>query len=603
MDICINNILEVGVANMFNRLNKKIVIIIVSAIAALSIIACFTIFNSKKVTTPYNTFLSQISEGKVDKVYLGDKPDMKVKLKDGSIYYTDNPRSLEFKEALLKQNVKVEETGAASAGGSPFGAVLSLAILSTLAYFSITMAKKQKSGGMGGIMDITNLNKNTEENIKIGFSNVAGNDEAKESVKDIVDFLKDPDKYLRYGARMPRGVLFYGPPGTGKTLMAKAVAGEAGVPFYAMSGSDFVQVYVGVGAGRIRSLFKKAKDHGKCVIFIDEIDALGKKRDSGGVERGNDEREQTLNALLSEMSGFTENEGIIIIAATNRIDTLDEALLRPGRFDRQVEIGLPDIKGRYEILKIHAKDKPLSKEVDIKKIAEETVFFSGAMLESMVNEAAIYAAKRNAACIEKEDVDRAFYTILAGDEKKDRSSIKEIDKKITAYHEAGHALVAKIISPQNRISRVTIIPSTKGAGGYTMNIPPNRLYKTKKDMEKDIMISLGGRCAEEIVFGEENITTGASGDIERATEIVISMINRFGMNKNTGLLSYEVIYKNSFNNINDEIINESKKNIEALYKEVKEILVENKDKLTRLAFELLDKETLNECDLDSIVSA
>ena len=557
MDICINNILEVGVANMFNRLNKKIVIIIVSAIAALSIIACFTIFNSKKVTTPYNTFLSQISEGKVDKVYLGDKPDMKVKLKDGSIYYTDNPRSLEFKEALLKQNVKVEETGAASAGGSPFGAVLSLAILSTLAYFSITMAKKQKSGGMGGIMDITNLNKNTEENIKIGFSNVAGNDEAKESVKDIVDFLKDPDKYLRYGARMPRGVLFYGPPGTGKTLMAKAVAGEAGVPFYAMSGSDFVQVYVGVGAGRIRSLFKKAKDHGKCVIFIDEIDALGKKRDSGGVERGNDEREQTLNALLSEMSGFTENEGIIIIAATNRIDTLDEALLRPGRFDRQVEIGLPDIKGRYEILKIHAKDKPLSKEVDIKKIAEETVFFSGAMLESMVNEAAIYAAKRNAACIEKEDVDRAFYTILAGDEKKDRSSIKEIDKKITAYHEAGHALVAKIISPQNRISRVTIIPSTKGAGGYTMNIPPNRLYKTKKDMEKDIMISLGGRCAEEIVFGEENITTGASGDIERATEIVISMINRFGMNKNTGLLSYEVIYKNSFNNINDEIINVS----------------------------------------------
>jgi cell division protease FtsH len=286
------------------------------------------------------------------------------------------------------------------------------------------------------------------EGEKLGFSDVAGNDEAKESVADIVDFINNAEKYAKYGARMPRGVIFYGPPGTGKTLMAKAIAGEAGVPFYAVSGSDFVQMYVGVGAGRIRELFKKARENGKAVIFIDEIDALGKKRGNAAAG-GNDEREQTLNALLTEMSGFSSGEGIVVIAATNRLDTLDEALLRPGRFDRQIEIGLPDFAGREKILGLHAKNKPLAENISIASLAKQTVYFSGAMLENLLNEAAISAAKKGADEIATADIETAYYTVIAGSEKKDRSGIKERERRITAYHEAGHALAAKITAPEN----------------------------------------------------------------------------------------------------------------------------------------------------------
>lgn len=586
---------------MFKRLDRKKIMVMGAAVLFISLlIGSSFLLGGKKIHISYNNFLSDVDNKQVDTVYLSDQPDMKVKLKDGRTVYTDNPRDIELKETLLKKDVKVDEMEFQSTSQRVLGFLGTIIMFGVIGYFVIKTTARQKSGGL---MEIAKVNKNSEVDVAIGFSNVAGNEEAKESVKDIVDFLKNPEKYSRYGARMPRGIIFYGPPGTGKTLMAKAVAGEAGVPFYAMSGSDFVQVYVGVGAGRIRDLFKKARENGKCVIFIDEIDALGKKRDSGGIDGGNDEREQTLNALLSEMSGFNDSDGIVVIAATNRFDTIDEALLRPGRFDRHIEIGLPDVKGRYEILKIHAKGKPISPDVDLNKLAEETVYFSGAMIESMINEAAIFAAKRDAEFIEMQDVDKAFYTVIAGAEKMDRSSIKEKDRLITAFHESGHALVAKIVAPENRVSKVTIIPSTKGAGGYTMNIPPDRLYKTKKEMEKDIMISLGGRAAEEIIFGEDNITTGASGDIERATEVVLAMVKRFGMNKETGLLSYDVLYRNSFSNLNDDILNECKKKLDTLYASVKNILSKNADKLDVMANELLSRETLNEEEIDSIMAA
>ena len=590
-----------GVVIVFGKLKKKTIItIIVLFFVVLVIAGSYMLFKPKKNTILYNTFLSQIESGKVDTVYLSDKPELKVKLKDGTTIYTDNPRNTNLKEILLRKDIKVDEMEFASTGQKAMGYGTTLVLFCIIGYFLITTTAKQKSGGL---MDVTNVTKNLESDVNIGFSNVAGNEEAKESVKDIVDFLKNPDKYSRYGARMPRGVIFYGPPGTGKTLLARAVAGEAGTPFYAMSGSDFVQVYVGVGAGRIRDLFKKAREKGKCVIFIDEIDALGKKRESGGADGGNDEREQTLNALLSEMSGFNESEGIVVIAATNRFDTIDEALLRPGRFDRHVEVGLPDVNGRFEIIKIHVMNKPLSTEVNLRKLAQQTVFFSGAMLESMLNEAAIFAAKRSAQYIEGQDIDKAFYTVIAGSEKTDRSAIRDLDRHITAYHEAGHAMISKLVSPENKVSRVTIIPSTRGAGGYTMNIPPERMYKTKKEMEQDIMVSLGGRAAEEIIFGEENITTGASGDIERSTEIILSMVKRFGMNKVTGLLSYDILYKNSFNNMNDTVLNECKQKLDILYLSVKDILMENRTKLDDMVFRLLEKETLDEDEINIIFAA
>ncbi len=586
---------------MFWKMNKKNIILVVSSIFLISLLFIgYRLKKPEKINVAYNNFLLDVDKGRVDTVYLSDKAELKVKLKDGSIIYTDNPRDDKFKEELLKKNINVEEVSSSAIGDQASGMFLSLLLFATAGYFLFKFTAKQRSGGL---LDITRVQNETESEVNIGFSNVAGNEEAKDSVRDIVDFLKDPEKYLKYGARMPKGVIFYGPPGTGKTLLAKAVAGESGVPFYALSGSDFVQVYVGVGAGRIRNLFKKAREKGKCVIFIDEIDALGKKRESGGIDGGNDEREQTLNALLSEMSGFKDSDGIVVIAATNRLDILDEALLRPGRFDRCVEVGLPDVKSRYEILKIHAANKPISSDLDLYKVAEQSVYFSGAMLENMVNEAAIFAAKRNAGSIGKQDMDKAFYTVVAGAEKKDRSSINKADMKITAYHESGHVVISKLIVPHNTIPKVTIIPSTRGAGGYTMNIPPDRMYKTKSEMEKDIMVSLGGRCAEEIVFGEENITTGASGDIDRVTEIVLSMVKKFGMSRTTGILSYDVLYKNSFGGINSEILNECRQIVDGLYNKVKDLLISHRYLLDKMAEELLNKETLDENEIDRIIAA
>jgi cell division protease FtsH len=383
--------------------------------------------------------------------------------------------------------------------------------------------------------------------------------------------------------------------------MAKALASEAGVPFYAVNGSDFVQIYVGIGAGRIRDLFKKAREKGKAVIFIDEIDAIGKKRD-GKVDGGSDERDQTLNALLAEMSGFNENQGIIVMAATNRLDVLDDALLRPGRFDRHLEVGLPDINARHQILRLHSEGKPLSSDVDLYKIAQMTVYFSGAKLEYLMNEAAIIAAQTDSEYITMEMIDKAYGIVLAGAEKKDRSYITDYDRKNTAYHEAGHALISKLVCPENIVSKVTIIPSTKGAGGYNLNIPPDRMYKTKKHLFDEIKIALGGRAAEEIIFGKENITTGAYGDIQHVTKIIVAMAKAYGMFEDTGLLNYDILDSNSLTNPND-IIKLCNNTLTNLYDEVLTLIKDNIQHLESITNALLQRETIYEEDINELIAS
>ncbi|NMA95555.1 MAG: ATP-dependent zinc metalloprotease FtsH [Clostridiales bacterium] len=546
----------------------------------------------------YNMFMKDVNEGRVDKVYIFDSDKIRSIYKDGNTFITDNPRKNTFKEELLLMGIKVEEKDnrLQIARGIIILALAGIVIALIKTKDGSTRFQTQRDADK-----FSSISTDEVDNMDIVFEDIAGNEEAKDSIKDIVDFINNPKKYSNYGARLPRGVIFYGPPGTGKTLMAKAVAGEAGVPFYALSGSDFVQLYVGVGASRIRDLFKKARQKGKCVIFIDEIDALGKKRNSSIDSGGNDERDQTLNALLAEMSGFNKNEGIVVIAATNRLDILDDALLRPGRFDRHIEIGLPDINARYEILKLHCLNKPLAEDVDLYNLAEQTVYFSGAKLENMINEAAIFAAKRDKGSIENDDIERALYTIIAGEEKKDRSSISSRDRKITAYHEGGHALVTKLVAPENRVTKVTIIPSTKGVGGFSMNIGPDSMYYKKSDMENNIKIALGGRAAEEIVFGSENITTGAANDIEKATNIILNMIKTFGMDSSMGLINYDILHQSGIDGASEEIVEKCKVSLQEIYDQVKKILKENRTVLDKIANTLLEKETIYEDELDSLI--
>ena len=583
-----------------SRRKKLTILVGVLSVILLSLYGFIYTNKPRPNRITYNEFLRALDEQKVEKVYINDQDTISGVFKDKVEFITDNPRTENFKEFLLKKDVIVEEAGQKDRMVQAGSSLLLLTVLVGSLYLFTRKAVGQAQSNMSkvGSMAIK-----PEEDVRVTFNDVAGNEEALESMKEVIDFIKNPEKYARYGARLPRGVILYGPPGTGKTLLAKAVAGEAGVPFYAVSGSDFVQIYVGVGASRIRHLFKKAREAKKCVIFIDEIDALGKKRDGGIDGGGNDERDQTLNALLSEMSGFQDNEGIVVIAATNRLDTLDEALLRPGRFDRHIEIGLPDINARKKILKLHSKNKPLAESVDIEELAYQTVYFSGAKLESLMNEAAIFAARRNSGRIEMQDIEKAFYTVVAGFEKKDRSSISEEDRKITAFHEAGHALITRLLVPENRVTKVTIIPSTKGAGGFSMSIPPDRMYYKKKDMENSIRIMLAGRGAEEVIFGQDNITTGAANDLERATEIILNMVRRFGMKSSSGLLNYDVLYRNGMQQLQSDILEECKMTLATLYEEVKDILIKNKNLLSAIAQSLLEKETLNEKDLDKIIAS
>jgi len=435
-----------------------------------------------------------------------------------------------------------------------------------------------KTAHCGGVSDMT-------------FENVAANADAKSSLMGLVDYIKQPEKYTGFGARMPRGVLLYGPPGTGKTLLARALAGEAGVPFFALSGSDFVQMYVGVGAGRVRELFANARKAEKCVIFIDEIDALGKRRSDAASE----ERDQTLNALLSEMSGFRSGDGVVVVAATNRIETLDPALLRPGRFDRQIEVGLPGMEERYDILKLHSRNKPMADDVDLRKLAKDTCAFSGASLEALLNEAAIVAARRCSPEIEAADINKAFYRTVAGDDGKPASNADE--RCAIAVHEAGHAIVLRRLQPENRIKRISILSASRGAAGYNLAIPQERVLLKKRDLENQVAVLLAGRAAELVLGGDDALTSGASGDLSRAAEIVSSMVMDLGMGGEPAL-SLRTLSSVCGGQHNTGDL--CRKKLDELYRYAYSILEDDIELLVELADKLLEKEILEENDIEKI---
>ena len=485
-----------------------------------------------------------------------------------------------------------------------------LAVLAVGVFLFMMMNAQQAGGGNGKMMNFGKSRAKMSIGDKsVTFAQVAGLKEEKEELEEIVDFLKEPGKYTGVGARIPKGVLLEGPPGTGKTLLAKAVAGEAGVPFFSISGSDFVEMFVGVGASRVRDLFEEAKHNAPCIVFIDEIDAVARRRGTG-MGGGHDEREQTLNQLLVEMDGFGVNEGIIVMAATNRVDILDPAILRPGRFDRKVAVGTPDVGGREEILKVHAKNKPLGDDVNLQQLAQTTAGFTGADLENLLNEAAIIAAKENRSFIANKDVKRAFVKVGIGAEKKSRI-ISDKEKKITAYHEAGHAILFHVLPDVGPVYTVSIIPTGVGAAGYTMPLPEkDEMFATRSRMLQDIMVSLGGRIAEEIIFGD--ITTGASSDIKKATKTARRMVTRYGMSDNIGVICYdddddEVFIgkdlahaKAHSEEISGEIDKEVKRIIDDCYTKAKDIIMQHENVLHSCATLLLEKEKINREEFEAL---
>ena len=494
--------------------------------------------------------------------------------------------------------------------------VLPILVMVVLAFFFFMMMNARNGGG-GSNSKMMNFGKSRAK-MSIGkdndvdFGKVAGLREEKEDLEEIVDFLKNPGKYTKVGARIPKGVLLEGPPGTGKTLLAKAIAGEAGVPFFSISGSDFVEMFVGVDASRVRDLFVDAKRNSPCIVFIDEIDAVARRRGTG-MGGGHDEREQTLNQLLVEMDGFGVNEGIIVMAATNRVDILDPAILRPGRFDRKVYVGSPDIGGREEILRVHAKNKPLAEDVDLKKVAQTTAGFTGADLENLLNEAAIRAAKENRVFVKQEDIEKSFIKVGIGTEKKSRI-VAEKEKKITAYHEAGHAILFHVLPDVGPVHTVSIIPTGAGAAGYTMPLPEkDEMFLTKGKMLQEIMVSLGGRIAEELIFGD--ITTGASSDIKKATKVAKRMVTRYGMSENIGVICYdddddEVFIgrdlahaKGHSEMISGQIDQEVKAIVDDCYKKAKEIILEHKNVLESCAQLLLEKEKIGQEEFEALFGA
>ena len=477
--------------------------------------------------------------------------------------------------------------------------------------FSFLSNQASVGGGNNKVMNFgkSRAKMTTEENKTTTFKNVAGLDEEKDELREIVDFLKSPKKYIQVGARIPKGVLLVGPPGTGKTLLAKAVAGEAGVPFFSISGSDFVEMFVGVGASRVRDLFEEAKKNAPCIVFIDEIDAVARRRGTG-MGGGHDEREQTLNQLLVEMDGFGVNEGIIVMAATNRVDILDPAILRPGRFDRKVTVGRPDVKGREEILQVHAKGKPLGDDVDLKQIAQTTAGFTGADLENLMNEAAIGAARDDRSFINSEDVKKSFIKVGIGTEKKSKI-ITEKEKRITAYHEAGHAILFHKLPDVGPVYTVSIIPTGNGAAGYTMPLPEkDEMFHTRGRMKQEIIVGLAGRAAEEIIL--DDVTTGASQDIKVATKTAKAMITRYGFSNAIGMVNYDndddevfigrdLAHTRSYSeNIASRIDEEVRVMIDECYQEAKNILVENREILEACANLLIEKERITRNEFEAL---
>lgn len=484
--------------------------------------------------------------------------------------------------------------------------------LSAVVIMFLMMYMNARIGGGGGNSKMMNFGKSRAKMSRtnsVDFSKVAGLEEEKEDLEEIVDFLKNPKKYTDVGARIPKGVILVGPPGTGKTLLAKAVAGEAGVPFFSISGSDFVEMFVGVGASRVRDLFEDAKKNAPCIVFIDEIDAVARRRGTG-MGGGHDEREQTLNQLLVEMDGFGVNEGIIVMAATNRVDILDPAILRPGRFDRKVGVGKPDIRGREEILHVHAAEKPLGDDVDLKRVAQTTAGFTGADLENLLNEAAILSAKGGRRFIRQADIDQAFVKVGIGAEKKSKV-ISEKEKKITAYHEAGHGILFHELPDVGPVHTISIIPTGMGAAGYTMPLPEkDEMFNTKGKMLQNIMVSLGGRIAEELIFGD--VTTGASQDIKQATAIARAMVTEYGMSEKVGMINYggdenevfigrDLAHTRSYGeNVATAIDGEVKRIIDECYEKAKKIILDHEDVLHKCCELLLEKEKIGQDEFDAL---
>ena len=581
-------------------------------------VAVLTTLNGADDDYTLEQFISDMEAGRVEDVTINPNSEVptgyvRVELKGGAdmkLYVTDIGEA----EALVRSYGFDPPVRDVPREGWVLTTLVPMLIVLAVGVFLFMMVNAQNAGGNNGKM--MNFGKSRARlsmgDKNITFEQVAGLKEEKEELEEIVDFLKEPGKYTKVGARIPKGVLLEGPPGTGKTLLAKAVAGEAGVPFFSISGSDFVEMFVGVGASRVRDLFEEAKKNSPCIVFIDEIDAVARRRGTG-MGGGHDEREQTLNQLLVEMDGFGVNEGIIVMAATNRVDILDPAILRPGRFDRKVAVGTPDVSGREDILKVHSRNKPLAEDVDLKQVAQTTAGFTGADLENLMNEAAINAAKQGKSFVVQEDIRKAFVKVGIGAEKKSRV-ISDKEKRITAYHEAGHAILFHMLPDVGPVYTVSIIPTGVGAAGYTMPLPEkDEMFMTKGQMLQHIMVSLGGRIAEEIIF--RDITTGASSDIKKATKVARRMVTRFGMSENIGVICYdddddEVFIgrdlahaKGHSEAIAGEIDREVKAIVDDCYARAKAIILEKEKVLHSCAELLLQKEKIGREEFEALFAA
>ena len=590
------------------RFTKNIVLYLLIIAAFVIAIDAFSGQSANKSELSYTGFIQQVQQKKVESVTITNDHGIKGKLKNGTEFNSYAPTD----ETLIKtlQDNGVEITAAPPEQPawwmSLLGSAIPIIILVVLFFFIM----QQTQGGGGRVMNFGKSRAKLmgEGNVKVSFKDVAGAEEAKQELEEVVEFLKDPGKFTTIGAKIPKGVLLAGPPGTGKTLLAKAVAGEAGVPFFTISGSDFVEMFVGVGASRVRDLFTQAKKNAPCIIFIDEIDAVGRQR-GAGLGGGHDEREQTLNQLLVEMDGFGANEGIITIAATNRPDILDPALLRPGRFDRQVIVGRPDLRGREAILKVHARNKPLADDVDLKTIAKKTPGFTGADLNNLLNEAALLAARLNKKVITMAEVEEASEKVSMGPERRSHI-VSEKDRKLTAYHESGHAIVAHLLPHADPVHKVTIIPRG-AAGGYTMMLPTEEQnYKTKSQLLADIRVALGGRIAEALILDE--ISTGASGDLQSVTNTARAMVTRWGMSDELGPIVFgeqqEQVFlgknlgheRNYSEEIAAKIDSEIHRIVEEAYKDVTKLLSENEKFLHDMANALLEEETIDAKAVDNL---
>ncbi len=596
-----------------NKFLRNVGFYLLIILVAISLIDYFSTKNTTKNEIEYSNFLQQVDEGQVSRVVIIQN-NIRGTLQDGTEFTTVTPDAPNndpgLYQRLTNKNVEIaaENPPEPPWWSTMFSTIVPIVLLIGVWYFIM----QQTQGGGGRVMSFgkSRARMSGADKIKVNFKDVAGADEAKQELEEVVEFLKHPKKYNDLGARIPKGVLLFGPPGTGKTLLARAVAGEAGVPFFSISGSDFVEMFVGVGASRVRDLFNQAKKNAPCIVFIDEIDAVGRQR-GAGVGGGHDEREQTLNQLLVEMDGFAANEGIIIMAATNRPDILDPALMRPGRFDRQIVVDKPDVRGRLAILKVHCKGKPVDKDVDLDILARRTPGFTGADLSNLVNEAALLSARRDKKTIGMQEMEEAIERVMAGPERKSHVMSDE-EKKLTAYHEGGHTLVGMLLKHADPVHKVTIIPRGR-AGGYTLMLPKeDRSYATRTELMDRLKVAMGGRVAEEIVLKE--ISTGASADIQSASRIARSMVMQYGMSELLGPISYgespnhQVFLGRDFNhqrNYSEEVAcdidKEVRRYMDEAYEACRKIINDNRDKLELIAQALLEYETLNAKQLEELM--